>query len=105
MPPSAPDLGAEVAKLVPGEHGWSVLPFVLDLPCPLVHEVSALETELHLWVVAEVNHPIRAVDGAAAPALGAPSIVLVDGSDGPGAHMSQSPRPHRVPEVFGGLAV
>ena len=78
MPPSADDLSAEIAVLIPGERSRSALPLVLDLPCPLVHEVGALQTEVNLWVVAEVNHPVASIDGAAAPALGAPIIVLVD---------------------------
>ena len=78
-------------------------PHVLDLPCLLVHIVGALQTEVHLWVLAQMHHPIGGIDGAAAPALNAPVIVQVDGGDdGLGAHGFQSAGPHHLLE---GLAV
>lgn len=87
MPPSAHDLGAEGAELIACEGGRSVLPHVLDLPGLLVHEMGASQTEVHLWVVAQMNHPVGDIDGAAAPALGAPILLFVDRGDGFGAHV------------------
>ena len=63
------------------------VPFVLNLPGLLVHEVCAAQAEVHLRVVAEVDHAGRGVDGAAAPALDAPVLVQVDGGDRFGAHV------------------
>jgi len=60
VPPSAYHFGTQIAEPIPGQHGWSSFPFVLDLPCLLVHLVGALKTEVHPRVVCELDHPVGA---------------------------------------------
>jgi hypothetical protein len=78
-----------------------VLAIVLDLPGALVHEVGAPQAELHLWVVAQANHLLGGIEGAAAPALRTPIFVLIAGNDGFGAHR---PKSARQPQLAEGLA-
>jgi hypothetical protein len=81
VPPSAHHLSAEVAEPVSGECRWSSLPFVLDLPGLLVHELRAPQAEVHLGVIAEVHHAIGGVNGVAAPTRDAPVVMRVNGGD------------------------
>jgi hypothetical protein len=81
VPPSAHHLSAEVTEPVSGECRWSSLPFVLDLPGPLVNEMRAPQAEVHLGVIAEVNHAIGGVNRVAAPAWDASVVMRVNGGN------------------------
>jgi hypothetical protein len=78
VPASTHDLGAQVAELFPSECGWPPPAFVLDLPCLLVHVVSAPEAEVHFRVIAEVDHAVGGVAGAATPALNVSIVTQAD---------------------------
>ncbi|MDQ2851175.1 MAG: hypothetical protein M3Y49_10670 [Actinomycetota bacterium] len=73
MPAAAHYLRAETADPFPGQHCWPSFVGVLDLPRLLVHEMRAAQAQVHLRVVAQVDHPVGRIDGVAAPAWMLPS--------------------------------
>jgi hypothetical protein len=77
MPAFAYGVLARVPEPIPlsDEHPGARL--VLDLPRPVLDRVGALDADRHLGVVSEVNHLVRGLDHAAAPALGRTDRVSV----------------------------
>jgi len=68
VPTTAHNLATHAAEPVPDKYNRTSSPFILDLPRLPVHKMGAAQTKVHLWVVAEVDHPACGVNGAAAPA-------------------------------------
>ncbi len=75
VPSTAHHDRAQVAKPLPDQHCQPSIAVILDFPGLLVYEVRAGQAEVHFWVVAEVNHPVRGINGVAAPARDVSIIV------------------------------
>jgi hypothetical protein len=68
--PATPDYhAAKVTERIPGFHRETGLTPVLDLPRPVLHRVSAPNTQVHLGVVTEMDHLVGRLDHPAAPAF------------------------------------
>jgi len=66
-----------MADAVAHECDWAGAVLVLDLPCLLMYEVRAGEAEVHLGMVAELDHSAGDIGGATAPASDASFTVTV----------------------------
>src|SRR5690348_12386650 len=77
LPSTPDDVSAHCTEPVAGHDERPGLRAVFDLPRPLAHRVRARDAEHDFRMDAQVHHPCRIVDDAAAPAFGTGRVAVL----------------------------